>query len=354
MQHRGVPGDRAAGNAFQRPAGPLAGAQQQRLDGFHHDGALHGGEVFRLARGFDARDHIVAKTDLLVERAGPRQHFASDEIHEQHDHRGRAHIHRERRVAPAGLRAEKAADARTEWQFQRFRRLAADVRCANGPECEWSLGRRFGRGRPERWRARRRDCHPLPADLPRNSTSQPRQSPRWPQRVFSGSPCAASTSASERSSPGGMGISRRSPDSSSTWSCVPAAHGPMASVAGSARMIVSSGDMAELHAGFDDLKAFRVPVAPEQIAQQRRIAAQMLEFPAQPVGAACARNPPPLRRRPCRGRDRWPCRASPIARARFRSRNSTSSGSNFFASSAFTASSLSGPGTRRSRFQPGV
>ena len=34
------------------------------------------------------------------------------------------------------------------------------------------------------------------SEPPRNSTSQPRQSPRRPQRVFSGNPCAASTSGS--------------------------------------------------------------------------------------------------------------------------------------------------------------
>ena len=45
VQHRGVSGNRAAGDAFQRPSRPLARAQQQRLDRFRHDGVLHGGEV---------------------------------------------------------------------------------------------------------------------------------------------------------------------------------------------------------------------------------------------------------------------------------------------------------------------
>jgi hypothetical protein len=53
-------------------------------------------------RGLDARDDIVAKTDLFVECAGPRQHFARDKIHEQHNYGGGAHVHGKRGVAPAG------------------------------------------------------------------------------------------------------------------------------------------------------------------------------------------------------------------------------------------------------------
>ena len=107
MQHRCVPGNRAAGKAIQRPSGPLARAQQERLNGFLHDSTLHSGEVLRFARGLDARDHVVAKTDLFIERAGPRQHFAGDEIHEQHDHGGGAHIHGKRGVTPAGHKGEQ-------------------------------------------------------------------------------------------------------------------------------------------------------------------------------------------------------------------------------------------------------
>ena len=100
-------GNRTADDSFRRPAGAFARLQQQRLDGFHHDRVLQRDEVFRLARGFDARADVVAKTNLLVERAGPRQHFAGDQIHQQHDDGGRADIHGKRRVAPARLRREQ-------------------------------------------------------------------------------------------------------------------------------------------------------------------------------------------------------------------------------------------------------
>ena len=44
--------------------------------------------------------------------------------------------------------------------------------------------------------------------------------------------------------------------------------------------------MAKLLAGFDDLKTFAVPVAPEQIAQQFGVAPDALELPAQRFGTA--------------------------------------------------------------------
>jgi hypothetical protein len=84
---------------FPATTGPLAGAEQQRLNRLHDDGTLQGGEVLRLARRFDARDHVVTKTDLFVECPGPRHRFAGGQIHKQHHHRRRAHVHREGGVA---------------------------------------------------------------------------------------------------------------------------------------------------------------------------------------------------------------------------------------------------------------
>ena len=112
--------------------------------------------------------------------------------------------------------------------------------------------------------------------------------------------------------------------------------------------------VAELHSRLDDLKAFLRPSCPRanlSTIWDRRADART-SSPAS--RRTSARNPLPSSRPRCRDQDRWRCRASAHCSRSVSMRNSTSSGSNLAASSARNASSFSGPGTRRPRFQPGV
>ena len=71
------------------------------------------------ARSFDAGDDVVAKTDLFVECAGPRQHFAGDQIHQQHDDGRGAHVHRKSCIALTG----------DKWKQRLMRVRHGDFKC---------------------------------------------------------------------------------------------------------------------------------------------------------------------------------------------------------------------------------